>query len=730
MKLPTIQYKSGVQSLGREDVYGPLKQAFAISEAININTGALQKAYALYDERRTLIETEERSLNVQKRITRLQKDLANKRYFSAEEVPDEIEVRRTELVVDEHGVVSEVPRKQIPAYEVSPSIYRQVVSNIIEAEAEGITNKNARREWLNAQKETLNKSYAQLSLDSIAAQQDQIHTRQRLNIEEAWESGNFTLARELISGLLASEEEKQELRNQTDIRQELDRYREDMATDDLEALYSDLEFLQAEDYKGHLSQETRLQFVNAIKGHISTLSDQGAAAAKVERALLLNKVERTIDNLNRGINISPSFIVDLGRKLSVYADDPTAAVKLERLNYASKAAPDVRKFMRQPAHVRQRVLNQYDKAQKDDIAADHFYNLQQAHERQLALERNDAISAALHTGAISSKDFKPLDYNKLGESLQARIPVAEQSFQQTGRFTGFLTEAEAFELAGRIEQMDLNQQVQLMAQIEEGLGDQAPYLYEQLKLKQASPVFAAAGQAAVEGDRVAADTILRGHRFLATKEGSNAIQPIQTDMREHLAEQLQGAYENDPQRYDSVGAAFRAAYAWLAYQERDYTWNDNIADKALRMATGGLVEFAGRRIELPDRTMSGQHFKSWIRGLHHSAIGLMGEPHGWTRKQLLDRIKDEDIELRNVGHGAYLVIQDGQPVRQKTGDMFIFYYDKDLPTVEQVKREEEAERRAEEGMRKESEREYKRDTPNLLWPNLGQNIRKEPEFGE
>lgn len=715
MKLPGIEYKTGVQSLGREDVYDPLRKSNAIVYALNLSKEAAQNIYAIYNARRTQIETEQSSLNVQKRDGQLVSDLANKLYYSSEEVPDDVEVRKTEIVVDEYGNKQEVPRKRIPAYEVAPEIYKKIMTSVIEAEAENITHNHSRREWLTEQKDFLQRKYADQQLVSIEAQKTQIKTRQRLNFDEALEARKYTLANELANTFIGTDEERQALRNEVIITKEMDRYRANMSEDSIEGMMADLEFLQKPSYEGFLNEDLRLQFVDAIKRHLSTVMDRQSAADKVADALLKDEVRRTITELDAGGVIDPAYITDLKDKMREghRVEDPTFNVLTRSLQYSSSANPDVKKFTRLPASRRTEILNQYDKVQKDTWGANHFRNLQAAHAQQVELERTDAMTAGLKTGIVDSKEFKALDYENIGESLASRIPLAERVYAQLGAFTGFLTEGEAQELSNRIEEMDTDAQLTLMANIYDGLGDQAYHVYQQLKFGTDAQLFATAGEAYSENDYPAARRILKGQKLLATPEGRLYLKDQETDLLLEIREQLGVAYENNPTRLSSAIAAARASYAWRAYQNKTEVMDKDLAEQAIHDATGGLVEWAGRSIELPHRDMSKDQFISWIDSLHYSAVQYMDTLALYTPKQVLDGVKDQKFQLSNAGKGVYFVTDDlGRAVRNQDGNLFTFFYDDKMPTTEQVRTQEQAEEAAKQGARPR------------IWPNLGQRMKE------
>jgi len=718
MKLPSAAYKTGVQSLGRQSVYGPLREAEAITQALNISQDAAQAIYRIYDERRTLIETEEASLLTQHRDNTLRTDLARREYFSADEIPEDLPVRRTEIVVDERGVKKEVTRKEIPAYEVAHDYYRHIMESVIEGGAHQITNKNARRRWTAKRREILQDEYAKMALSSLELQKKQIFDRQMMNIQAARKAKQWTLANELAQSLLGSQEERDHQLLLNSISRETDMYENHMATDNIEALYADLEFLQNEEVyqeKGHLDEKTRRQYVEKIKSYISTLVDRNTAADKTALNLFLNDVRKTTEALENNRDISIETITQLFEQGANFPEH-RVAVPLTNLGVVAQNRDVIGKFSRRPAHIRQQTINELGAVSKTWEEASLYTSLVNAHETATREEQNDPWTRGITVGTVATDEAPPLDYQNLGQSLADRIPLAQRIHEQLGTAVMFGSKEEMAELSSRFNEADFNQQMAMIKDINDHMGDVAPYLYDSLNIGGMSPMISIAGEALSEGDTPAGTRILRGRQFLQTKEADMFSDETRLQLEDFIRDRIGGAYVTNPERTGAIISAARASYAWQVYTQGDpLVWDEDLAEKALHDATGGLYNHGEYIIELPRRDMSGYEFRKWMKGLHHTALETMGKPDGITNKQLLDGIVDEDYGLVNAGHGMYYVIgPDGRAVKEKgSDDLFLFFYTK-VPYSH-----------TKEGVR-ETRREEEmagREINPPRWPNLGTRMR-------
>jgi hypothetical protein len=679
MRLPKIQYTSGVQSLGRESVSAPTREANAIANAVERTTSAALNAYAAYDERRTRMETQEASLNAQKAANDTLTFLKGKQYFSAEEVPEDIDIRRTEDVVDELGNRATQTRTRIPAYEVSAEIFRTRMESLIDAQAETITNAKARGTWSFQQKAVLGEKYGQLKTAALAAQQAQIQERQLLNIEEAQEAGSFTLAETLIADSYLTDEQKQEHRNLNNKKREIYKYNADIVNDDLEGLMEDLAFLQGDDYKGHLNSAERLAKASAIKTAIHTITTREDAASKVANRLLKDEAKSFVSVLNKG-----TTNVDLDEAIALAAlletDPKEFAVESRDLRNAIANYPLLSQFAQASAVQRERILDAFASKKKGAFEAEQFNNAMSIHRQLSQEEARDPVTQALSTGIIKKNEWMELDMSNLAAVLQSRIPLVNRIVHTKGVESGFLTEGETTIIAESLRVMDQTAKQQLIGQVVQGLGDNAFKFFEQLKFAKQAPSFVMAGLAAVEGDSRAASTILAGQAKL--DKAPELLSGTETDFLVTLHDKMGTAFINNPEMMDAVMTATKAAYVQLAY-ERGSVGNTkvnvipDIMGEAFDLVTGGVVEYGNQSFMAPVRGMSSGQFEDWVDGLEPEVIGLMDEPRDMTRKQLLTGIQKETYSLISTGvRGLFFVKGPSGTVFSMSNEPFVFAYDR------------------------------------------------------
>lgn len=709
MKLLDIKYNTNRKYYRQADIYGPLRAAAAVSQAISDVTGAAQDIYALYDKRKTAAELEQANLDMQLDMSEFTREHEEKEFYQAEELPDEIEVRRYDTVVDEFGVKQEVPRNKIPSHEVYPQLYRKRAENLIAAIAPRIGNLRARTSWTKEKLAVADEGFTKAALASIDKQREQIKIRQRQNINEALDAGKYQMARELNKNFSGSPEEQQAFRDKINVRQETDTYRKFMAQDNIPAMTDAIEFLKSDNYVkdgGVLTMEDRLNFINAMERDIASLQTKSKKDKEVADKLLADEVRKTVTALERGQKIDPDRVAMLFTRL-----DPAEFPVLRRdLGLAVIYQKDYAVFsMMNPAQ-RERLLKSYRTQMGDAFEAEHYYRMEQAHKDLIAEQETDTMGLGRRSGIIDPKEFIPLDYDNLAESLAARIPLGEKLQRTYGSFSGFLTKSEATELAGRINGLDVNGKISAISEITRGLGDRAPAIFQQLHDSGLVGTFPVAGIAASEGDADGSRVLLEGAAL--RKADPNILKNSKADMIDYLSENLKKAYASNPALRGMMVNAALDAYAYLSVPGEN--WDEDIAEQAMKIATGGLVEYNGVMLDPPKRYFGQHQFEDYVDGLHHSSLKAMGNPLNFTTNQLKSAIEDGTAQLMSVGHNEYAINYQGDIVRDAdTGDLFIFRYQPDLMTKKQYQDQQNAAALARRKKVVKSQAEIYKDTPGM-----------------
>ncbi len=119
--------------------------------------------------------------------------MLNKPSYEAAEIPEGIEVRRTDKQIID-GVEQSVDRVDIPAFEVKAKIYQQEMTKKVMAEAEKISNEKARSQWLEDKLALIDVQTQKLTANAEAGQRE--YNEQVLNndINEALGNEEFDVA--------------------------------------------------------------------------------------------------------------------------------------------------------------------------------------------------------------------------------------------------------------------------------------------------------------------------------------------------------------------------------------------------------------------------------------------------------------------------------------------------------------------------------------------------------
>lgn len=102
---------------------------------------------------------------------------SGKDYFTTDEIPEDINVRRTEKQVGPDGVEIEVPRENIPAFEVYPQLYRKFSESYAKAAASSIDDPSYRDEWSAKTTMTIEQGFSQAAV-TANNQRERILTQQ------------------------------------------------------------------------------------------------------------------------------------------------------------------------------------------------------------------------------------------------------------------------------------------------------------------------------------------------------------------------------------------------------------------------------------------------------------------------------------------------------------------------------------------------------------------------
>ncbi len=205
-----------------------------IQAAGNVADTTLLAAKKISDERATY-QAQEATLKYENEMQKW--TVANrKEYYSADELPDDIKVRRTDKVVGADGEIQEAPRTDIPAYEVYPQLFEKQMRSSIDASSFGIDRADVRKRWSEVQTVEGQRHLVTVTQASVTAQQGAIRKATLESIDEAAKAGNRQAVVALTDQYPGTRQEKEAILRKGLHNVELNDIQNSIATGDLQAM--------------------------------------------------------------------------------------------------------------------------------------------------------------------------------------------------------------------------------------------------------------------------------------------------------------------------------------------------------------------------------------------------------------------------------------------------------------------------------------------------------------
>lgn len=186
-----------VQSLAQQDPFAPVREAQQITGLVQQAIGGVSEVMASLEREKAQQQEREAGLLVNRAMVRFEEQYGGRDTFSADEIPQGVQVRRLEKVTGSDGRLMEVPRQEIPAYEVGPEVYRRFAMNFAESAASGIDDEQTRKAFLQNAEQQINNSYVSRLQQSRAEQERFVIKQLNAEIQTAADGGQFGVAIEL-----------------------------------------------------------------------------------------------------------------------------------------------------------------------------------------------------------------------------------------------------------------------------------------------------------------------------------------------------------------------------------------------------------------------------------------------------------------------------------------------------------------------------------------------------
>lgn len=284
---PTIQR---VDKLGSE---------LALSQALgNVGVSFIESAQKVSDERGRY-QAQEASVFLELTMQKwMQKN--KKEFYKPDEIPADIEVRRTDKVVDDYGEVQETPRAEIPAYEVYPQMFKKQFESTVEAGKSYISRPDISTRWGEIHQVEGEKHITQAVVAAREAQTGAIRKATMETIDTAAKAGNLQAVISLAQQFPGTKEEKDAVARKGAHTWELNTIQNSIATGDLQAMEQHIDRLSDPKQSSYLTGPEREAAVRELQQR----SMQNIASRAFQDQLKRDNVRIQLDAKARQGNMS------------------------------------------------------------------------------------------------------------------------------------------------------------------------------------------------------------------------------------------------------------------------------------------------------------------------------------------------------------------------------------------------------------------------------------------
>lgn len=297
-----------------------------------------------------------------------------------------------------------------------------------------------------------------------------------------------------------------------------------------------------------------------------------------------------------------------------------------------------------------------------------FEVLQRAVTETVKARQEDPIAYAMSNDAYGIEPLKDLrNPQTLAQTLAKRAGAMERIAADYGTRPAVLTKAEAEVFGEHLASLQAADKARVLGVVFNAAGAQGiQSIASQLKDKHQS--IAIAGMLttfSTTAGNSAAQLYLQGKEALEQKR-AKIDQAAEIGTKAEIYKALEGVYQTPQGREAAAEAAF-GIYAKLKAD------GGGDVDQAVRIATGGLMEFNGGKIAKPYGWQDSQ-FRDALRRQIPATLAAQGGEYlvGSARVSAADFAKMlPGARLQTYGQGSYLVMAGNDVVRDATGAPFI-----------------------------------------------------------
>lgn len=708
---------SPVQSLGRRTITGREGDVDRITGLTSAGTSIADSLYKYKKEQDAIQLKRQRQqygLKNQKDESSFWNQYGGKEFFNVEDLPE--------------GVVTEGMKikGRVPSAEVLPKMYNDYMSKSIKENSLIIEDESGRNSSFSDMKEKLLAKHSQIQVRANKSISKQIFSDQKINIQNAMNERRPDVALSILKDMEGSPSELREIKESVMAGTEIISYQDYITEGNIDKMKESLAYLSqpAADYEksGNLDpaprgvwkhkleleikrSEKESTFVNKafkenLRYRIQTIrnnSESGKVASAETLLPLFNDIKLANEKTG-GEFIKEQLELDDSIKLSQGVDYQNQLSSIERDNFADN--------LTMPGFTEERN-------QKLQLG------LQAANEAKTAMENTNFMQSLSDSGVLGEDGLIPLDVrmdgDTWGNSIANRMVQMEVGQSQFGENLGGgpLTNEEAKRFSKQLSSMSPTKQQTILASTAKTMGPKSIMLFKQIAKSGDARTFSLAGMAIERGFVSNAETMLEGRKFI--KENGDELKTIKLEIGYKLPKSLKNAYVNQPSKRAAVKEAIYSAYVGLNKNSADFNRLDNETyEKAIDIATGGLFEFGGRTVPVPEYGMEPEIMTGWLDTINSKFIDRIKPPVGMTSETFIKEFRDGGYAIEpGIETGTYIVLRayddSWVPLEKEGGGSYILPYDQSAERDKTFRtNRKEIERRREAALVKQlkKERDY------------------------
>lgn len=614
---------------------------------------------------------------------------AGKEYYSGDEIPDNIGIKKTEVVLDEMGNEVERVRERIPAYEVDARMRDQYQRAAISSAASDIDSPSRRKQFIRHMTERADQQNVKMIERSARAQTQSIRDQQNADFRQALLDNDYETAAYLANHYNGSDTERQEKSRQVRYFAESDTYNSVMSEENISGIDKSIKKLENENYNGELNEVQRKSTLDQLRSKRGQIGKKQQANTKGQLDIFGIEIDRTIDAMEKGESIPPSQMSRLSGQIQagvnsglISSDNATWNKRLFRFQEASNYSNELVSFKTMPLQEQEQELR---KMQGEAGSGSDFHKVdifEKNHQYARKMLDQDPLTYGSQIGLL---DLEPFNFADPAASLSKRAKDNAALRAQFGDSAGrsLFTQQEMTVFNDAIQNSSAEEQMRWLSIAEGQLNHEDATAFRSQMTSTGSGELAVASDAMADNQLEVARNILMGNK--AIKADPNIVNRWKEDAVPLVDNYLGGAYSSSPSTRKSIKDAIKSDYAQRSVIASDFSGeiNPDRLRKSMESVTGGVVIMGGSSVTLPDRNMDADDFSSWLRDVQPNYYKEFGGVKGYKGKEgaklLYNQIDSGELTLHNVGKDKYLIAQDGMimPRADDPSKAFVLQYDPD-----------------------------------------------------